>query len=288
MFNQTIQRLLHRPDNANKYDFGHVLIIGGSPGAIGAPLLAAMAALRTGAGLVTIAAYTEVIDKLEKRVLEAMTLRLPHNDHAAIQTIHEFIAAKKVSVVVIGPGLLPPATVLSMQLVPTLTVPVVLDAGALTCFRSNLATLEAAGAQNPSIIATPHDGEYHQLTGLVLPTKISARRHAATEFAKRMHLTLVCKGHHTIVAHQDGTAHQDHRGNPGMAKAGTGDVLSGIIAGLLAQDVLAAEAADLGVHLHALAGDLAVASKTQAGVIASDLIDSVPQAMRAASDSANN
>ncbi len=280
---QTLHRLLHRPEQANKYDFGHLLIIGGSPGMIGAPLLAAMAAMRTGAGLVTIAAPADAIHQLEERVLEVMTLQLP-DGAAGLEAVNGYIKAKKVTALVAGPGLRPTIAVQMPHWLPKLDLPVLLDATAATSFHDRLQILTSAGQPNPGIILTPHDGEYQKLTGEALPTDNPERTQAAIHFARDHHVTLVCKGHHSIVAHADGSAYQEQRGNPGLAKAGTGDVLSGMIGGLLAQGVAATEAADLGVHLHAIAGDLAAAAKTQASILASDIPNFIPQALRATSE----
>lgn len=282
MYASTLSKLLHRPSAANKYDFGHVLIIGGSPGAIGAPLLAAMAAMRIGAGLVTIAARSDVVDKLEERVLEVMTLRLPANDKSAVRILKKFCDAKKVTAIAIGSGLLSPDTSPALRLLSELTVPVILDAGALTIFRNNLKTLADLGKKNSSIVATPHDGEYQQLTGSSLPAEGDKRKKIAAAFAVNNHLTLVAKGHHTLVAHPDGAIYKETNGNPGIAKAGTGDVLTGMIAGLLAQGIVVNEATEMGVHLHALAGDMAAKKETQAGIIASDIIEAIPSALKQA------
>ncbi|HEU5187687.1 MAG TPA: ADP/ATP-dependent (S)-NAD(P)H-hydrate dehydratase, partial [Candidatus Saccharimonadales bacterium] len=133
---------------------------------------------------------------------------------------------------------------------------------------------------NAAIVATPHDGEFKKLTDQTLPHDAPARMLAARSFARSMHVTLVCKGSHTIVGHPDGSAYQEQRGNPGLATAGAGDVLAGVIGGLLAQGVSVKDAAELGVHLHAVAGDLAAVAKTEPGVVASDIIDALPQALR--------
>lgn len=280
MYQQTLAKLINRPAAANKYDFGHVLIVGGSPGTVGAPLLAALAAMRTGAGLVTIAARGDVADKLEERVLEVMTLRLPADDASAIRTIKKYCDAKKVTAVAIGSGLLPPDTSLARYLLSELSVPVVLDAGALTVFKDDLQQLAELGTKNHATVATPHDGEYYQLTGIYLPASGDERKSIASDFAKRMHITLISKGHHTLVAHTDGTLYEEQAGNPGMAKAGTGDVLTGVIVGLLAQGISINEAAELGVHIHATAGDIVAANETQAGGIASDIIEAIPHALK--------
>jgi len=277
MFEATWHKLLERPDGANKYDFGHVLVVGGSPGMVGAPFLAAEAALRTGAGLVTIASRADVIDKLEKRVKEIMTLSLSNDLPAAAEEIMSFIAARKVSVIVIGPGQSPDFSALAPMLLSKLNIPVIVDAGAIAAFHGHLDLLKEAAGQNQNIILTPHAGEYQKLTGNKPPTDHQKLRQEVSRFSKDHGVTLVLKGHPTLVAHPDGQLYENPTGNPGLATAGTGDVLSGVIAGILAQHITNIEAA---VYLHGLAGDLAARAKTQPGTIASDVIDQIPAALR--------
>jgi hydroxyethylthiazole kinase-like uncharacterized protein yjeF len=265
-----LRALLERDPEAHKYDFGHVLVLGGSPGMVGAPYLAARAVLRAGAGLVTIAAPAAVTAVLESRVNEIMTLALPEN--GAAEAARTFMAERRVSVVVMGPGAGPGWAEFMRELMMKVNVPAVIDAGGLAALVGHTDGLAGAGEANPGLILTPHAGEFKKLAG------VAASAGAAGSLAREHHVTIVLKGHRTVVAHPDGTAYTNQTGNPGMATAGTGDVLSGIIGGLLAQKLSPAEASVGGVYLHGLAGDLAGAAKTQPGLIAGDLIEYIPQA----------
>jgi len=281
MDQQLLYHLTHRAQDANKYDFGHVLILGGSPGMVGAPLLAGEAALRIGAGLVTIAADEATTQRLDRRVEEIMTLTLPsyQKSNLSIDVLLEFIKSRKVSAVVIGPGLPPAAASTVRELMGKLSdVPVVLDAGGLAAFRENLAMLQAAARHNRHIIITPHRGEYSKLTGASAADPEIIQH--AIDFAQQYQLTLVLKGQHTLIVRPDGSHHRNTSGNPGLATAGTGDVLAGIIGGLLAQGTESGLAVEAGVYLHGLAGDLAVAAKTEAGIIASDVTAFLPEALK--------
>lgn len=274
-----LRHLLDRSADSNKYDFGHVLVVGGTPGMVGAPLLAGMAALRTGAGLVTIAAPASVTSKLERRVKEIMTLTLPDNPGKATETLLDFVNKRKVNASVFGPGLKPETAANYLDFLKKLAHPVVIDAGGLVMFRSKLDQLKHI-SHNADLILTPHAGEYKKLAGASLPDNEKEIAKEISDRATSLGLTIVLKGHRTLIAHPDGTTHRNTNGNPGLATAGTGDVLAGIIAGLLAQNVPAAEAAQAGVYIHGLAGDLAVADKTQAGIIASDVIEFIPKALQ--------
>lgn len=279
MDNDILQRLLDRPVQSNKYDFGHVLIIGGSAGMIGAPLLAGMAALRMGAGLVTIAAPDNITDKLERRVKEIMTLTLPKKQGEAVQSLQEFTANRKVNAVVFGPGLRPETAAIYLNFLEKLSPPAVIDAGGLVAFQNRLDKLKHI-AKNTDLILTPHAGEYKKLTGVPLPNNQTDIVKKINNLATTLGLTLVLKGHQTLIAHPDGKIHKNNSGNPGLATAGTGDVLSGIIAGLLAQNIPTYKAADIGAYIHGLAGDLAADAKTQPGMIASDVIELIPKALQ--------
>jgi hydroxyethylthiazole kinase-like uncharacterized protein yjeF len=271
--------LLTRPTGGHKYNFGHVAVIGGSPGMEGAPVLVAWAALRTGAGLATIA--SEIANNLTARPPEIMTHLLPPcNDDLAIDELLQFCAERKVSVVVIGPGLGPAAAGFIRRLVAAVTLPMVLDAGALGAFTDHLDDLRINGRRNPHIILTPHTGEYRKLTGQTLPTAATAKRQAVQQFAEQHKLTLALKGHQTMVAGAKAAKfYQNQTGNPGMATAGTGDVLSGVIAGLLGQGLTSFEAACVGVYLHGKAGDRAGEQFSQPGLVASDVIANLPAAL---------
>lgn len=265
MDKEIFAKLLDRPADSHKYDYGHVLIVGGSPGMVGAPLLSGMAALRSGAGLVTIAAPAEVADKLERRVKEIMTLALPAD-------LKDFIKARKVSAVVIGPGLkpAPESAALLDQLIET-GLPLIIDGGALDLIKDR---------SPKNAILTPHTGEFQRLIDEKLPQERAATKPVAVKFAQARSLTLVLKGEPTYVAHLDGSIYENPTGNPGLATAGTGDVLTGVIAGLIAQHVEPGQAAEAGVYLHGLAGDIAAEAKTEPGMVAGDVIDALPEALR--------
>ncbi|HVI69069.1 MAG TPA: NAD(P)H-hydrate dehydratase [Magnetospirillaceae bacterium] len=286
MISEIVHRLLHRRPNTNKYDFGHILILGGAPGMVGAPLLAGEAALRTGAGLVTIASSAEVTGKLEKRVKEIMTLALPESQNVEViaDRLWSFIREHHVTVVIIGPGLAASSADLVRTFLARLHVPVILDAGGLTAFHGHLSVLRGIASKNPAVVITPHVGEYERLTNTLLPQHIHATS-IATDFARRHGVTLVLKGHKTLVAQPDGSSYENTTGGPGLATAGTGDVLAGVIAGLIAQGVTPSGAVVAGVYLHGLAGDLASAAKTEPGVIASDIITALPEALKKADKS---
>lgn len=288
MYPELFSSILNRRPDSHKYDYGHVLVVGGSPGMVGAPLLAGRAALRTGAGLVTIAAPAGVAAKLEKRVEELMTLALPADGNAAADEIMDFSTRRKASVLVLGPGLAasPAHKTLIKNLLKVVELPIVIDAGALNVLQDHLEWLDNAASRE--LILTPHAGEFQRLTGERPPAAgQSALKPAAGEFAAAHDVILVLKGQPTYVAaHRSTGIYENSTGNPGLATAGTGDVLSGVIAGLLAQftkrtaSVSSVKIVESGVYLHGLAGDIAAGEKTEAGMIAGDVIEAIPAALK--------
>jgi len=271
---EVFRQLLKRRADSHKYDFGHVLVVGGSPGMVGAPFLAARAALRVGAGLVTIASSPEVTDKLEKRVEEIMTLALPPSKE--LSAIEDFIKSRKVSVLVIGPGL--KDVNLAKELIQKINLPMIIDGGALNALQGQ--SLQGQITGRKAVILTPHLGEFGRFFDEPLPKNQAGLKLIPAKFAQDNKVTLVLKGHPTYVAHPDGSLYVNTTGNPGLATAGTGDVLSGIIAGIIAQGIEPAKAAEVAVYLHGLAGDLAAMDKTQPGLIASDIIEYIPAALK--------
>jgi hydroxyethylthiazole kinase-like uncharacterized protein yjeF len=276
------RQFLHRDAETHKYNYGHVLVIGGSPGMVGAPYLSARAALRSGAGLVTIASFRGVIDKLETRVEEIMTFAFVDDMTQSIECLQEFITNRKVNVIVLGPGLA--QNDYSIQLVDWLilhcNVPLIIDGGALSIGKMLL--LELPNNNKRDIILTPHFGEFKKLTEHTFDvediTKVNA---IARQFAQKHHVSIVLKSSKTLIVGPDGSAHKNTTGNPGLATAGTGDVLTGVIAAMLVQQKLDPyTAAKAGVYLHGLAGDLAAAIKSQPSLIASDVIEALPQAFQ--------
>ena len=273
---ELVRQLLQRPVNSHKYQFGHVLVIGGSPGMVGAPYLAGRAALRSGAGLVTIGSTPEVIDKLEARTEEIMTFRLAPNRKVMLQELERFIHARKVDVLVIGSGMMPELADQTAAILSIVGLPTVIDAGGLAALYAK----RKVNLASQHLVLTPHPGEFQRFFHDHLPKDREALRPIAQEFAHSRGVTLVLKGQPTFVANQEGELYVNSTGGPALATAGTGDVLSGVIAACLAQGLSPYLAAQSGVYLHGFAGDVAGRTKSVAGVIASDVIESLPVVLR--------
>lgn len=275
--------LPERRPSSHKGTFGHAGIIAGSVGKTGAAAMAARAALRIGAGLVTVAVPTSANDVLEAKLLEAMTVPMPETKartfaRTALDRLVAFMSAK--TAVAIGPGLSthPETVELVQALTKHLDRPSVLDADALNALTGRTALL--ASCKTPPII-TPHPGEMARLEADATPQTINSDRiGTAARFARERGLFVVLKGARTVVARPEGAVAICPTGNPGMATAGTGDVLTGMMVGLLAQGVPPWEAACAATYLHGAAGDLAAADKGQAGLMAWDVIEQIPYALK--------
>ena len=271
-----------RPPDAHKGDAGRVLIIAGSAGMSGAAALCTMGTLRAGAGLVTLGLPKSLHHPMVEKLTEAMFLILPESKDGSlsVQALLEIVsAAERMDAVAVGPGLSqhPQTKTLVQQLLPKIAKPLVLDADGLNALAEDLGVLRKLLLP---IILTPHPGEMARLIRLSVDEVQGDRERIAVEFAKKYRVVLVLKGHATVAASYDGTMYVNDTGNPGMASGGCGDVLTGMIAGLLAQKLSLFDAARLGVYLHGLAGDLAAADRGQIGLIASDLADRIPLAIR--------
>ena len=279
---ETRRLLPVRLPSGHKGTYGHVGVIAGSVGKTGAAALAARAALRVGAGLVTVATPASVNDTLEAKLLEVMTVPMPETKArtlapSGLDQLVAFTNAR--SAVAIGPGLTthPETAELIHALITRLEKPSVLDADALNALAGRPALL--AECKVP-LILTPHPGEMARLEGQAAPQSVNADRiGTASRFAQQRGVILVLKGARTVVAHPNGQVAICPTGNPGMATAGTGDALTGIIVGLVAQGLNAWDAARAGTYLHGLAGDLAAASLGIAGMTAGDLIERIPHAL---------
>ena len=279
---ETRHLLPARLPSGHKGTYGHVGVIAGSVGKTGAAALAARAALRVGAGLVTVATPASVNDTLEAKLLEVMTVPMPETKArtlapSGLDQLVAFTNAR--SAVAIGPGLTthPETAELIHALITRLEKPSVLDADALNALAGRPALL--AECKVP-LILTPHPGEMARLEGQATPQSVNADRiGTASRFAQQRGVILVLKGARTVVAHPNGQVAICPTGNPGMATAGTGDALTGIIVGLVAQGLNAWDAARAGTYLHGLAGDLAAASLGIAGMTAGDLIERIPHAL---------
>jgi yjeF C-terminal region, hydroxyethylthiazole kinase-related/yjeF N-terminal region len=272
-----------RPRNSNKGMYGHVLVAGGSLGKSGAAAMAGFSALRTGAGLVTVATPLLVLASVAGYRPELMVEGLAETDSGSI-SMHALEAFERIAenktVLAIGPGISrnPDTAEFVRRMVEKSQMPIVLDADGLNAFEGKANQLNGRGR---TLVLTPHPGEMARLTGLSTAEIQRDRINVARSFAKEHALILVLKGDRTIVAKPDGEAWVNATGNPGMATGGTGDILTGIVAGMLAQNpqhdfeaVLAA------VYLHGLAGDIARDKMGERSLVAADLIDTLPEAFR--------
>ena len=294
-----------RKADAHKGDYGRVLVLAGSVGMTGAACMCSEAVLRGGAGLVTLGIPEGLYPIVASRVsLAVMTRPLPETrqktlSYKARWTINEL--ARGFDVLALGPGLSrnPDTQELVLWILENIPLPMVVDADALNAASTRPAVLNKV---QRDCIVTPHPGEMARLLGWASADEVQKdRRRAVEEFLKRYPaLILVLKGHRTLVADRQ-RLFINTTGNPGMATAGTGDVLTGLVAGLLAQGIIrvqgfkgsrvqdytsgakgltAFEAAQLGVYLHGLAGDLAAAEKGEISLIATDVLEKLPEAFK--------
>lgn len=271
-----------RPPSSHKGTFGHAGIVGGSPGKTGAPAMAGLGALRVGTGLVTVATPQSVSAILESKLLEVMTEPMPESSNhlLGMETCSALLAfAHNKSSLAFGPGLgvSPGTTELLRHLLPQLDAPCVLDADALNSLAHHCQIFSSM--KRPPIL-TPHPGEMARLLEASSSRQVNDNRIGVSrQFAMQHRVILVLKGARTIIAEPQGHIAICPTGNPGMASAGMGDVLTGLIVGLLAQGLSAWDAARAGVYLHGLAGDLAAATIGEPGLIAGDVISAVPHAL---------
>ncbi|MBI3602190.1 MAG: NAD(P)H-hydrate dehydratase [Candidatus Omnitrophica bacterium] len=268
--------LSRRNPYLNKKDFGHVLVVAGSPTMLGASALCSLAAMRAGAGLVTAAVPRSLNLTLQQKIVPVvMTLPLPQTPQGVFSSSAFFILKKfflKFNTVAIGPGLgLHPSTCrLVYRMVEYYPGPMVVDADALNALAKNKNPLMKA--HGPRIL-TPHTGEMARLTGKTVAEVEGNRKKIALDFARRWQCVIVLKGHRTVIASPDGKTAVNSTGNVGMATAGSGDVLTGMIAAFLAQGMSPFEAARWGAYVHGQAGDKAAKAKSKVSLIASDMID---------------
>ena len=267
---------------AHKGSFGHAGIIAGSSGKTGAAAMAALGALRSGAGLVTVAIPQGLNTVLEAKLLEAMTFPVAGTPSHGLakdskESLLEFAASK--TAVAIGPGIgREPETVgLVLELLTEIKHPLVLDADGINALAGHAHILRRAQAP---VILTPHPGEMARLLGASVADVQNDRLGVAGRFAREFNVHVVLKGAGTVLAGPDGSLAVNPTGNPGMATGGTGDVLTGMIVGLLAQGLSSWGAACTGTYLHGLAGDLAAARRGEVGMLARDLLETIPEAIR--------
>ena len=280
---EIVHLLAPRPRDSNKGMYGHVLVAGGSLGKTGAAAMAGFSALRTGAGLVTVASPRSCLSLIASYHPELMTEPLDETAAGSIsnQAADEFnCIAEGKTVLAIGPGISrhPSAAEFVRAIVGKSQTPVVLDADGLNAFEG---AADELNGHDRTLVLTPHPGEMARLTGMDIPAIQRDRVSVARSFAQDHQLILVLKGDRTIVANPQGEAWVNTTGNPGMATGGTGDTLTGIVAGMLAQNPKQAFLAVLAaVYLHGLAGDVAEESTGEPSLVATDLITALPEAFR--------
>jgi NAD(P)H-hydrate epimerase len=271
-----------RAQDSNKGRFGHVLIVAGSRGKSGAAAMAGVAALRAGAGLVTVACPESALQAIAQHAPEIMTEPLPETPAGtlaaqAFRRITELAATR--NVVAIGPGIgvTTETREIVLRLVGTLEKPLVIDADGLNC----LAGESWRGDLAPRIL-TPHPGEMSRLTGVGIPEIQAARVPAARELAVARNAIVALKGERTLTATPEGGIWINPTGCPAMATAGTGDILTGMLSGLVAQFPTQPELATVAaVYLHGLCGELASAALSEQSVIATDLLQQIHRGIRA-------
>ena len=262
-----------RSPDTHKGDFGRVLIVAGSPGKTGAASLAAMAALRSGAGLVTVAAPASSAPVIATLGAEYMTLPLPEApDGTLAEAALEAILEVDADVIAVGPGLGRSATVTAVVrgIVERAGMSVVLDADGINAFAGAAEAL--VGRDGTDLIITPHPGEMARLVGLSTEAVQANRLDVARDFATSHRVHVVLKGYRTVVVSPDGRTSINLTGNAGMATGGTGDVLTGMIAAWFGQLLDAEAATRLAVYLHGLAGDLSEADEGEVALIAGDIV----------------
>jgi hydroxyethylthiazole kinase-like uncharacterized protein yjeF len=278
-----------RPLAANKGNFGHVLVIGGSVGKAGSVAMAGIAALRSGAGLSTVATPKSVLSTVAGFHPEVMTEPLDEtrDGSIALSALHRTNKlAEGKSVLAIGPGISRNSETAEFvrSAVKRHTLPIVLDADGLNAFEGR--SQELNGKVGP-IVITPHPGEMARLLGDTVAAVQRDRINVARAFAREHELIVVLKGHRTLIAHPNGTVWVNTTGNPGMATGGTGDVLTGMVAGFIAQNLEhIVEAVIAAVHLHSLAGDVARETMGEQSLVATDLVKALPEAFRRVRESA--
>lgn len=274
--------LRRRRGDAHKGEAGHLLVLAGSCGKTGAAALTSIGALRAGCGLVTLGIPRSLNPVMEEKLTEVMTYPLEETEEAtisssAIEAIWGLIKMRKA--VAIGPGLTthPEVKEVVLELIERSPVPLIIDADAINCLVGETDTLKKA--KSPCIL-TPHPGEMGRLLSMTPDELQRERVDIARGFAMEHKVYVVLKGARTLVADPEGQLYINPTGNPGMATAGTGDVLTGIIGGFLCQGYLPLHSSILGVYLHGKAGDRVACERGEIGIIATDLLDSLPKVIK--------
>ncbi|HEX4006957.1 MAG TPA: NAD(P)H-hydrate dehydratase [Acidobacteriaceae bacterium] len=264
-----------RTPDANKGLYGHVLVVAGGRGKSGAPAMASLAALRAGAGLVTAAIPSSILPTVALITPELMTLPLleGQDGEAAASNLEPERLRQltgRATVIAMGPGMGAEPEEFVLGLIEKTTQPLVIDADALNILAKHPNKIDGRGR---TVVLTPHPGEMARLAGISTKEVQASREPLAREFAAKHHVTVVLKGWRTLIAHPDGKIAVNTTGNPGMAKGGSGDILTGIVAAMLAQHSdTPREAVEAAVYLHGLAADFALREQDERTLLATDTI----------------
>ncbi len=278
-----IKRIYPRQLHTHKGNYGRVFILAGSQGMSGSAYLCGYSALRAGAGLVYLGIPYSLNSIMEVKLTEVITIPLLQTREITL-SIRAFNKIKQISenmdYMVIGPGISQNYSTRKLvhKIVAEINKPILLDADGINAFQDCVDFLKNRKAN--SIILTPHLGEFARLLKLSVSEIKKEREKLAKDFACKFNLTLILKGHNTIVVSPDGRCYVNTTGNPGMATAGSGDVLTGVIAALRTQGLDDYLASVLGVYIHGLAGDIAAEHKTQISMVAGDILESLPHAFQ--------
>jgi len=274
-------RLPDRPRDGHKGTFGTVVVLAGSQGYTGAAYLTSMGAARSGAGIVRLMVAQSIYPILAEKCTEVVVGPVPEISpgvvgHAALSAVQRGFTGAASGIV--GPGIGRDMSTrrLIEDLLPKVTVPLVLDADALNLLSEHRSILPKL---SPDIVLTPHPAEFGRLANMETSAVQKDRRGIASRFAKTWNKVVVLKGAGTVIAAPDGRITLNPISTPALASGGTGDVLAGLIGGLMAQKLSPFEAAVTGVHIHSVAGMDLEASVGQAGVLASDLLPQIPRVM---------
>lgn len=279
MTDESIMKLLlPRPKNSNKGNYGRLVNIAGSAYYCGAAMLSSRAALRAGAGIVTLATPKRVVNAIAAAIPEVVFYPLDQNEDGFM----ERNAAKRLGLPLIdatavamgcGMGNNDNSRIIVRTVLKTGNCPLILDADGINCIANNINVIKDSGRP---IVMTPHPRELSRATGLSVQEIQSDRLNIAKRFAREMNVVLLLKGVNTVIAAPDGRTFVNSTGNPALAKAGTGDVLTGIIGGLLAQGMEPFFAAALGAYVHGKCADKLVENASEASILASDIIEYLP------------
>ncbi len=271
-----------RKEDTHKGDYGRVVVIAGSTGMSGAAYLCSQAALVSGCGLVNLAIPKSLNNSMEVKLTEVITNpqeetkegTFSANAYAGICEL-----TQKANAVALGCGMTthPQVKTLIKKLIKEIDAPMVIDADALNSIADEVSLLKEA---KKDVIITPHPGEMARLCNIDSQAVQTDRITLAKKFSLKYNATTVLKGHQTVVVDKEGNHYVNTTGNPGMASAGVGDILTGMIVSFIAQGLEPYGAAKLGVYLHGLSGDLAAAKNGQVSLIATNLLECIPEAIR--------